>query len=86
MSEVLLRAGVMAGWLALFVVILLVLTYRRAGLPLRVRIMTRPETGWVTSLDLPGQIEQALELRLISAAEAVDFAPQELGVGVAAAS
>src|SRR5580658_9975347 len=32
MNEVLLQAGVMVGWLALFVVVLLVLTYRRVGL------------------------------------------------------
>jgi len=34
MNEVLLQAGVMVGWPALFVVVLLVLTYRRIGLGL----------------------------------------------------
>jgi acyl-CoA dehydrogenase len=55
------------------------------------------KTGRVTALDLPGQISQALQLGIISAAEAQvlhnydektmhiinvdDFAPHELGVG-----
>ena len=32
MNEVLLQAGIMVGWLALFVIVLLILTYRRLGL------------------------------------------------------
>jgi acyl-CoA dehydrogenase len=71
--------------------------------PLEKRIRVEGvKTGLITSLDLPGQIDQALESGLISAAEAAvlrdydakvleiisvdDFAPQELGVGAAAAS
>jgi acyl-CoA dehydrogenase len=67
--------------------------------PLEKRIRVEGvKTGSVTALDLPGQISQALELGILSEAEAVmlrdydakvshlisvdDFAPEELGAGV----
>jgi acyl-CoA dehydrogenase len=77
----------------------LILTTLAEPLEKRIRV-EGVKTGRITALDLPGQIAQAFELELITAAEASilsdydakvleiisvdDFAPDELGLGAAA--